>query len=58
MHLDVYGVPGGISAQISGGATNTTISFMNVTATNNTAGRSRIEVECVGGVIASLATGS
>ncbi len=48
---------GGISALIDGVATSTTISFMNVTATSNTAGRSRTGIDCVGCVVASLATG-
>ncbi len=46
---------GGISALIVGVATSTTISFVNVTATSNTAGRSRPGRDCVGGVFASLA---
>ncbi len=48
---------GGISASIGSDASNTTLSFVNVTATSNTAlaGRSRTGIDCVGCVVAPLA---
>ncbi len=51
---------GGIFAYLEGGAANTTMSFVNVTARSNTAGRSRpaIGKDGVGCVVASLATES
>ncbi len=47
---------GGILAGIIGGAENSTLSFVNVTATNNTAGRSRLGIDYVSCVVALFAS--
>jgi hypothetical protein len=51
------GSGGGISASIGDGAANTTLSFVNVTATSNTAdGRSGTGINCIGCVVALFAS--
>jgi hypothetical protein len=47
---------GGIYADMEGGAANTALSFVDVTATNNNGGRSRTGIDCVSCIIASLVT--
>ncbi len=51
---ELNGGGGGISASIYGGAANTILLFVNVTATSNTAGRSWTGIDCVGCVVAFL----